>query len=277
MHAYPADMVFPADMTTPVTGKPTSVKNGAAHLQACLAEMKRFNIVKGVVSGGDGDRLAAAIHWQDTAPDRILAGAGIRGSEDTPLPEIGVLRKAFQERRLRVLGEITAMYAGLTLSDPKYDPYLSLAEEFDIPVALHTGMGPAGTSFDPCCRGFRASLGNPLLIEDALNRHPKLRVNVMHTGWPYLADTLALLTVYPQVNVDLGATNWGQPRAEFHAYLGALMRAGFGKRIMFGSDQMYWPELIGMAVDAVDAATFLTAAEKRDIFHDNAARFYKLA
>jgi predicted TIM-barrel fold metal-dependent hydrolase len=276
MHAYPADMAFPADMTTPVTGKPTSVKDGAAHLQACLAEMKRLNIVKGVVSGGDGDRLAAAMHWHDVAPDRIIAAAGIRGSEDTPLPEIGVLRKAFQERRLRVLGEITAMYAGLTLSDPKYDPYLSLAEEFDIPVSLHTGMGPPGTSFDPCCRGFRASLGNPLLIEDALNRHPKLRVNVMHTGWPYLQDTMALLTVYPQVYVDLGATNWGQPRAEFHAYLGGLMRAGFGKRIMFGSDQMYWPELIGMAVDAVDSATFLTSAEKRDIFHDNAVRFFKL-
>jgi predicted TIM-barrel fold metal-dependent hydrolase len=276
MHAYPADMAFPADMTTPVTGKPTSVKDGAAHLQACLAEMKRLNIVKGVVSGGDGDRLAAAMHWHDMAPDRIIAAAGIRGSEDTPLPEIGVLRKAFQERRLRVLGEITAMYAGLTLSDPKYDPYLSLAEEFDIPVSLHTGMGPPGTSFDPCCRGFRASLGNPLLIEDALNRHPKLRVNVMHTGWPYLQDTMALLTVYPQVYVDLGATNWGQPRAEFHAYLGGLMRAGFGKRIMFGSDQMYWPELIGMAVDAVDSATFLTSAEKRDIFHDNAVRFFRL-
>jgi predicted TIM-barrel fold metal-dependent hydrolase len=276
MHAYPADMAFPASLTNPVTGKPTPVKDGAAHVQACLAEMKRLNIVKGVVSGGDGDRLAAAIHWHDTAPDRIIAAAGVRGSEDTPLPEIGVLRKAFTERRLRVLGEVTAMYAGLTLSDQKYEPYLALAEELDIPVGLHTGLGPAGTSYDPCCRGFRASLGNPLLIEEALNRHPKLRVNLMHAGWPYLQDAVALMIVYPQVNCDLGATNWGLPRAEFNAYLGGLMRAGLGKRVMFGSDQMYWPELIGMAVDAVDSATFLTSEEKRDIFYNNAMRFYRL-
>jgi predicted TIM-barrel fold metal-dependent hydrolase len=276
MHAYPADLAFPTPLANRVTGKPATITNGKAHLQACLAEMKRLNIVKGVVSGGAGDRLAAPLHWCDAAPERFIAGAGVRGSEDTPLPDVGVLRSAFEGGRLRVLGELTAMYAGLTLSDAKYEPYLTLAEELDAPVSLHTGLGPAGTSYDPCCRGFRASLGNPLLIEEALNRHPKLRVNLMHAGWPFLQETIALMKVYPQVYADLGATNWGLPRAEFHAYLGALMRAGFGQRVMFGSDHMYWPELIGVAVEAVDAATFLTPAERRDIFYGNAARFFRL-
>jgi amidohydrolase family protein len=66
------------------------------------------------------------------------------------------------------------------------------------------------------------------------------------------------------------------PRAEFHAYLGALMRAGFGKRLMFGSDQMYWPEGIGLAVEGVESAKFLTAERKRDIFYNNAVRFFRL-
>jgi predicted TIM-barrel fold metal-dependent hydrolase len=275
LHAYPADMVLPA-VANPVTGQPPGPKDGEAHLRACLAEMRRLNVVKGVVSGGSGDRLAAALHWRETAPDRIIAAAGIRGSEDTPLPEISLLRKEFSEGRLRVLGEVTAQYAGLTLSDPKYKPYLSLAEELDIPVALHTGMGPPGISYDPCCRGFRASLGNPALVEEALNRHPKLRLNVMHGGWPYLQDTIAVLFAYPQVYVDLGAIDWALPRPEFHAYLGALTRAGFGKRIMFGSDQMFWPEALGMAVDAIESARFLTAPEKRDIFYGNAVRFFRL-
>ena len=217
-----------------------------------------------------------ASHWHDTDPDRFIAAAGIRGSADTPLPDVAVLRTAFQSGRLRVLGEITAQYAGLTLGDRSYDSYLSLAEEFDVPAAVHMGVGPPGISYDPCCRGFRASLGNPAVLEEALNRHPKLRVNVMHGGWPYLQETIALLSIYPQVNVDLGAIDWMLPRAEFHAYLGGLMRAGFGRRIMFGSDQMYWPEAIGLAVDAVDAAPFLAPAEKRDIFYGNAARFLRL-
>src|SRR5215813_6987270 len=275
LHAYPADMALP-DTPNPASGKPLVAKTGEAHLRACLAEMKRLNVVKGVVSGGSGDRLAAALHWHEAAPDRIIAGAGVRGSEDTPLPEIGVLRKEFAERRLRVLGEVSAQYAGLSLSDPKYEPYLALCEELDIPVALHTGTGPPGISFDPCCRGFRASLGNPALVEEALNRHPKLRLNVMHGGWPYLQETIALMLTYPQVNADLGFIDWGLQRPEFHTYLGALRRAGFGKRIMFGSDQMFWPEAIGLAVEAVDSARFLTPSEKRDIFYGNAVRFFRL-
>jgi len=276
MHAYPAEVALPASLPNPSTGKSPGLKDGEAHLQACLAEMKRLNVVKGVVSGGDGDRLAVAEHWHGVAPERIIAAAGVRGSADTPLPEIGVLRKAFEEGRLRVLGEVTAQYAGLTLSDPKYEPYLALAEELNIPVALHTGMGPPGGSYDPCCRGFRASLGNPALIEDALNRHPKLRVNVMHGGWPYLEETIAVLFMYPQVYTDLGAIDWALPRPEFHSYLGALVRAGFTKRVMFGSDQMYWPEAIGMAIEAIESASFLSPSDKRDIFYNNAVRFLQL-
>lgn len=79
-----------------------------------------------------------------------------------------MLRKAFADGSLRVLGEVTAQYAGHTLDDRKYQKYLALAEEFNVPVAVHAGLGPPGISYDPCCRGFRASLGNPALLEEAL-------------------------------------------------------------------------------------------------------------
>ena len=276
LHAYPDGMPIPAAVN-PATGKAVQLKNGAAHKAACLSEMKRLNIVKGVVSGGDGDRLAAAKSWHDADPDRIIAGAGIRGSEDTPLPDLNSLRSDFKEHRLRVLGEVTTQYAGLTLDDPKYAAYLALAEELDIPVALHTGTMPPGMSFDPCCRKARARLGDPILVEEALNQYPKLRLNLMHAGWPYLDDTISILFHYPRVNADLGAIDWLLPRAEFHHYLQALMRAGFGKRLMFGTDQMYWPEGIAMAVDAVSSASFLSPDEKRDIFYNNAASFYRLS
>ncbi len=275
LHAYPADEAIP-DIANPANGKKPGVKTGEEHRQAVLAELKRLNIVKGVVSGGSGDRLAAAIRWRDGDPGRFIAGAGIRGSEDTPLPPLDVLKKGFQSGQLGVLGEVTAEYAGATLGDPRYEPYLALAEQLDVPVALHTGVGPPGISYDECCRGFRVALGNPILLEDVLNRHPKLRLSLMHMGWPYLQETIAMLFEYPQVYVDVGAGDWLLPRAEFHAYLNALMRAGFGKRILFGSDQMYWPEGIGLAVEGVESAAFLTATDKRDIFYNNAVRFLKL-
>jgi hypothetical protein len=45
---------------------------------------------------------------------------------------------------------------------------------------------------------------------------------------------------------------------------------------MFGSDQMWWPETIGMAIEAIESAEFLTAEQKRDIFYNNAVRFLRL-
>ena len=76
--------------------------------------------------------------------------------------------------------------------------------------------------------------------------------------------------------VDLAEINWMIPRAEFHEYLRRLMQAGFGKRLMFGSDQMNWPAAIGIAVESIESAEFLTEDEKRDIFYNNAARFLRL-
>ncbi len=83
----------------------------------------------------------------------------------------------------------------------------------------------------------------------------------------------ASLYRYPQVYGDLSTGTWIYPRETFYAYLKGLMDAGLGKRLMFGSDQMQWPEAIDDAVDAIQSAPFLSEEQKRDIFYNNAARF----
>ena len=110
------------------------------------------------------------------------------------------------------------------------------------------------------------------IIDVHMHSYPVL----MHCGYPYLEDTIAILMQYPQVNADLGALDWLLPREAFHSYLHALTSAGFAKRLMFGSDHMYWPDAIGLAIEAVESAPFLSDADKNDIFHGNAVRFYKL-
>ena len=91
-----------------------------------------------------------------------------------------------------------------------------------------------------------------------------------------LDQMIGLLYAHPQVYVDIAVINWVLPRAEFHTYLRRLVEAGFGKRIMFGSDQMMWPDALGRSIEAVESATFLTKEQKRDIFYNNAARFLRL-
>ena len=108
-------------------------------------------------------------------------------------------------------------------------------------------------------------------------RHPGLRVYVMHAGFPLLDDLLAVLYAHPQVYVDVGVIVFTQPRAVFYRYLRGIVEAGFGNRVMFGSDQMVWPGVIERSIAVIEEAPFLSAEQKRAILYDNAARFLRLS
>jgi predicted TIM-barrel fold metal-dependent hydrolase len=99
---------------------------------------------------------------------------------------------------------------------------------------------------------------------------------VMHFGSPFVDEMIAIMFNYPQVYVDVAQNNWGFPRAHFHSQLKRLVDAGFSRRILFGSDQMIWPQTIGLAIENIESAEFLTEQDKRDILHDNAARFLRI-
>jgi predicted TIM-barrel fold metal-dependent hydrolase len=85
---------------------------------------------------------------------------------------------------------------------------------------------------------------------------------------------------YPQLYMDISTIDWiGGPegRQEFHGFLREAVARGFEKRIMFGTDQMAWPDAIGLAVEGVQSADFLTLDQKGDIFYANAVRFLRLS
>ncbi|PKK82291.1 MAG: hypothetical protein CVT49_14560 [candidate division Zixibacteria bacterium HGW-Zixibacteria-1] len=269
LHAYPLDDGEPSPLN-PVTGQPSAARTSAELRDMSLAALKRYNIVIAVASGPP----ETVDEWRKAAPERIIPGAFVYGAH--PLPDLAQLRIDIQAGRVQVLGELVLQHLGISPNDSCMEPYYTLAEEMDIPVGIHTGIGPPGTPYDPCCPNFRVTLGNPILFEDVLIRHPRLRIYLMHGGAPYLQETKAIMSVYPQVYVDLATINWILPREEFHDYLRELMVAGFGKRLLFGSDQMEWPEAIGMAIEGIESATFLTEEQKRDIFYDNAVRFLRL-
>ena len=268
VHVYATDDRWAHKVPNPVTRQPMTATSELAHMQATLAEMKKFNIVKAVVSND----YQAVLRWKTAFPEQIIASYGF---DDPSSPDLDFLRKEYAAGRLMALGEIGAQYEGIAPNDPRMEPYYALAEELDIPVGIHIGLTKPGMAYDASPK-YRAALSDPLALEEVLIRHPKLRIYVMHAGWPMSDRMVALMWAHPQVYVDTGIIDWGLPRKEFHAYLRRLVEAGFGKRIMFGSDQMVWPEAIGMAIDGIESATFLTNEQKRDIFHGNAVRFFRL-
>ncbi len=232
-----------------------------------LAVMRRRNVY-GVASGG---RLE---DWRGPGGVRVIPSLALDFSR--PPPAIDAVRKAFAEHRYAALGEVAIQYQGAEPGDPRFEPYAALAEELDIPLSIHVGTGPPGAPYLPGFDKYRARLHSPLLVEELLLKHPKLRVNLMHAGWPMLDDLLAVMWAHPQVYVDVGIISYALPRAGFHTYLQRIVEAGFGKRVLFGSDQMVWPEAIDTAIESIETAPFLSAEQKRDILYNNAARFLKL-
>lgn len=171
--------------------------------------------------------------------------------------------------RIDFLGEVLTQYYGIPPSDPRMDPYYSLAVRRDLPIGIHTGSaGPDHGSPD-----FREELGDPALLRDVLARHPGLRLWIMHAGAPYFDQTLALMREYPSIYADISVINNPRivPPEAFAGMMRALLDAGLGDRIMFGTDNAD----IAVTRASLDALPFLDEAQKRAILRGNAERFFR--
>ena len=238
-----------------------------ALMRETLSAMDRLNIF-GVVSG-TAERVAA---WHKASPRRVIQGFVLTIEPGTTPATVEALHTA---GALDVLGEVTTQYQGITPDDPRLEPYWALAEKLDIPVQIHVGTGPPGVIYMGS-EGYRARMHSALTMEEVLVKHPHLRVYLAHAGYPMIDDLLALMYAHPQVYVDVGVIVYTQPRAAFYRYLQRIEEAGFGKRVMFGSDQMVWPGVIERAIKVINEAPFLSPLDKRDILYNNAARFLRL-
>ena len=241
------------------------------YMKEVVAEFERLNVTAVVM--GDPESVRK---WKAAAPRRVIMGTSfMQSSANGEYVPVERLRKEFTEGGFRVMGEIGLQYQGLSPSDMSVDRYFALAEELDIPVAIHMGTGGSGRA-NITMPKFRGSMGDPLLLEELLARHPKLRVWIMHAGYPMIDNLLTLLQSNSHVYVDVAGLIWSYPLKEVNGYIQRIVEAGFGDRVMFGTDQMVWPKLMETSIAVIDRADYLTPQQKRDILYNNAARFLRL-
>ncbi len=258
-----------------------------------LAEMDSNHVRTAVLSITDYDDIA---EWQAAAPTRLIVAAKLPCPRNLAEPryncfpsdegwvKLDWLEEQVKAGRIRAIHELSPNYYGISVANPRLDPYFALAHRHRIPVGIHTQRGPAaGSRFssrsDPnCCPDYDPAMGNPALLRPVLDRYPGLRVWIQHVGsgrgdhGPFWEETLALLRDYPNVYLDLSITNGAMPVEQYEASLARLIGAGFGDRIMFGSDNLP----IAPILKRLAAIDWLTDAQRRAILHDNAARFFGL-
>jgi len=251
---------------------PAELASAEEVIPRTIEEMRRNNIVLGLLTDSPPypkDEQWIFDKWEQANPNGFIYGYYLKHPFDI---SIAHLRALLKNGDIQMIGELAFQYNEISIDDPILEPLFDLADELDVPVYIHLGANGRQNE-----GGFPMYLGNPLKLEPILRKHPELRICIENASFPFLHELVALTSRYPNVYVDLSTVTWGRPRQIIHHYLNQLMDYGLGKRILFGTDQMMWPEVIPIAIETIRSADFLTFEEKRDIFYNNAARFLRLS
>lgn len=173
------------------------------------------------------------------------------------------------------LGELGLIYEGIPLNTQGLYPYYEVAQKHGIPVLIHTGFsGPNPQQV--LSPAFRIGTANPLLLEEVVMDFPDLQIVMMHMSWPFFDEGLYMLSTYPNVYMETSVAVWLLGDELFNRLLKEAVATAGSDKILFGTLQMAWPELIGQSVQTIRQAPYLTPDEKNDILWNNAIQMFKI-
>lgn len=243
-----------------------SSKTADEHLAQTIKKMDEHNIAYAVICG-----TMESVEKYTKADKRFIPGYQDYGDTLMPIEQFEAYVKA---GKIKVFGEVMAVYKGKTLADSSYQPYLAICEKYGIPVAYHSG-GSFPNAQQLGWPNYRIKLGDPFLIEDVLVKYPEIKLYLMHAGENFYENTLRMMDGYPNLYADLGVEMWLHPMTKDFAikFLQSAKKYGVIDRVMFGSDQMVWPEAITSSINFLNALDFLTTTEKEMILYKNAKKF----
>lgn len=266
MHAYTDDEYWGGEKHHM---GPDSPKSATELLSQVIAVMNKHDIEYALLSGSP----EALRKWKK-ADKRFIGGYEYIG---TALIDTAKFKQLIEEGLIQAFAEMGSVYLGETLADPKFEPYIKICERYNIPIGYHTGNSNPGLAYRTL---FRYKNSDPLLIEDVLAKHPNLKIYLMHAGggFTYTDHTIELMHQYPHVYADLGVMLWIAPKTQYAItdFLKKAKASNLLDRVMFGSDQMVWPDAITMSIEFLNSLDFLTEEEKNNIFYENAKRFLGL-
>ncbi len=231
------------------------------------AEVDRHHLVRVVfVTGGDNDRLAAAVARY---PDKF---AGFAHHDPFRPDAAAELERAVRTLGLRGYKLIAPLLSG-RIDDERLVPVWEAAERLGVPVLIH--FGPL--RYQGIVSGPNIS---PLVLQDVARAFPGIPFVVPHFGCGYPRELLHLAWVCGNVHVDTSGSNEWVRWMPYDLTVRGLFRTFLDtvgpRRILFGTDSSWFPR--GFAAryleEQLRACWELGAREEdvRAIFAGNAAR-----
>jgi predicted TIM-barrel fold metal-dependent hydrolase len=201
------------------------------------------------------------------------------------IPSLGVVAgisyNNYRQQDLRDLAELldAGLVKGVKLypgyewfypHDPRMRVVFDLADEFDVPVMIHSGdtYSPKG----------KVKFAHPLEIDEVAVDHPGVPIVICHLGNPWLVDCMEVVYKNRNVHADVSGLILGEFTAAFEEYMEAQIRevilyAGDSRRFLYGSD---WPICSMKSYVEFLRQLDLAPADYRAIMYENTRKLFKL-
>jgi hypothetical protein len=203
-----------------------------------VAEGRETNTYQ--VSVGYADIFCSddGVSWKPSK-NECFGPVSVYGPRDAESIEYSVTAKSVKGKRLKVYREYS-VFAPWDWSKSKKKDFQETVLTIDSRGFFRTVIGTEGT------------LG------------PRTVTLIRKQSWVTKAKIKPVVPPINRLESAIGTSRSSIATQEFHEYLRALIRSGFGKRLMFGSDQMIWPEAVGLAVEG-DASFRERGRERRNL------------
>jgi predicted TIM-barrel fold metal-dependent hydrolase len=201
------------------------------------------------------------------------------------IPSLGVVAGIsylkYKQRDLRELADFLedGLVKGLKLY-PGYEPFYphdprlrvvyDLAEEFSVPVMIHSG-----DTFSP---NGKVKYSHPLQVDEVAVDHRNVNFVICHLGNPWLVDCMEVVYKNTNVYADFSGLVLGDFTEAFEDYMeeqiaDALLYAGDTNFLLYGTD---WPICSMKSYLDFVRQLKLSDEDRHKIMYDNARKLFKL-
>lgn len=105
------------------------------------------------------------------------------------------------------------------------DPLYHICTEYKRPLLMQCGINWSPRSL--------LRLGNPLLLEETIQKFPQLKIIISNFGWPWFRETLTLAMKYRNTYLDTSLMFSGTPKQLLAHFFSAAIDKGMFERNLF--------------------------------------------
>ncbi len=161
----------------------------------------------------------------------LVAGVSYHGYRSSDLAHLRVLLRTGRVKGLKLYPGYEAFY----VHDPRMRVVYELAEEFGVPVMIHSG-----DTFDP--KG-KLKYAHPLEVDEVAVDFPGVTFVICHLGNPWVTDAMEVIYKNENVVGDISGLTLGRFEERFERYMLQQLNevvtfAGDPSSILYGTD---WP------------------------------------